>query len=258
MLEKNSCCPSYVALCMWKYIIVVALATSCSPLYVPSTRNVPLFREQGEFQGSVYLTTGVDTQLAYAVTDNIAVMANGSFLSTKISEPEDYTRSHKYVEGGLGFYNVSKNFRTELFAGFGLGKGTSFSQYYFFTQPFSQKDLVATGKYNRIFIQPSIGTNNRNFNLAFTPRISLVDFTEFSSNDNDPANAVVTIKPNEKPRLFIEPALTGKFPLVGNLQGVFQLGLAVPLSGDVFFDYVPLQVSVGIQLNTGSLRTRVY
>ncbi len=53
-------------------------------------------------------------------------------------------------------------------------------------------------------------------------------------------------------------ALTGKVPIAGNLQGVFQLGLAVPLSGDVYFDYVPLQFSVGIQLNTGSLRTRVY
>jgi hypothetical protein len=244
---------------MWKFIVVVAiLATSCSPLYVPATRNVPLFREQGEFQGSIYVTTGIDAQLAYAVSDNIAVMANGSFLSNKISEPDDYTRSNKFVEGGLGFYNVARNFRTELFAGFGVGKGTSFSQYYFFTPSFSQKDLVATGKYNRIFIQPSIGTNNRNFNLAFTPRISVVDFTEFSSNDNKPANATVTIKPDEKPRLFIEPALTGKFPLVGNLQGVFQLGLAVPLSGDVYFDYIPLQFSMGIQLNTGSLRTRVY
>jgi hypothetical protein len=225
---------------------------------VPTTRNVPLFREQGEFQGSVYLTTGIDAQLAYAVSDNVAVLLNGSLLSNKVNEPEDYIRSNKFVEGGFGFYNVSRNFRTELFAGFGLGKGTSFSQYYFFSQAFSAKDLVATGKYNRIFIQPSIGTNNRNFNLAFTPRLSLVDFTEFSSNDNDPANAVVTVKPTEKPRLFIEPALTGKFPLAGNLQGVFQLGLVTPLSGDVFFDYVPLQVSVGIQLNTGSLRTRVY
>jgi hypothetical protein len=139
-----------------------------------------------------------------------------------------------------------------------LGSGTSFSQYSFFTPSFGQKDLVATGKYNRIFIQPSIGTNSRNFNLAFTPRISIVDYTEFSSNDNDPMNAVVTIKPDEKARLFIEPALTGKFPLAGNLQGVFQLGLAVPLSSDVYFDYIRLQVSVGIQLNTGSLRTRVY
>jgi hypothetical protein len=259
MLVKNSCCLSYVAHCMWKFIVVVALlATSCSPLYVPATRNVPLFREQGEFQGSVYLTTGIDAQLAYAVSDNIAVMGNGSFLFNKVTEPEEYTRSNTFFEGGLGYYSVSKKSRIELFAGYGFGSGTSFSQYYFFTPYFGQKDLVATGKFNRIFIQPSIGTNGRDFNMAFTPRISIVDFTEFSSNDNDPVNSVITIKPDEKPRVFIEPALTGKVPIAGNLQGVFQLGLAVPLSSDVFFDYVPLQFSLGIQLNTGSLRTRVY
>ncbi len=243
---------------MRKFSVLLLIATSCSPLYVPSTRNVPLFREQGEFQGSVYVTNGIDAQLAYAVSDNIAVMANGNYLSSKIEQPENYTRSNTFVEGGLGFYSSTRKFRTELFVGYGMGKGTSFAQYYFFTQDFGQKDLVATGKYNRIFIQPSIGTNNRTFNLAFTPRISLVDFREFSSNDNNPAIPILVIKPDETPRLFIEPALTGKFPLVGNLQGVFQLGLAVPLSGDVYFDYVPLQLSVGIQLNTGSLRTRVY
>jgi hypothetical protein len=117
---------------------------------------------------------------------------------------------------------------------------------------------VATGSYSRIFIQPSFGQNNRRFNLAFSPRISLVDFSEFSSNDNNPALAVETVKPDEKPILFIEPALTGKFPLVGNLQGMFQLGLNVKMSPNEYFDYVPLQFALGIQLNTGSLRTRVY
>jgi len=243
---------------MRKFIALLLLATSCSPLYVPTTRNVPLFREQGEFQGSVYVTTGIDGQLAYALTDHVAVMANGSYLSDKVTEPEDYTRTNRFVEAGLGYYNVTRQFRTELFVGYGIGEGTSFAQYYFFTPYFSQKDLVATGKYNRIIIQPTIGTNNRKFNLAVTPRVSIVNFTEFSSNDNDPMNAVVTIKPDEKPQLFIEPALTGKFPIVGNLQGVFQLGLSFPTAVDVYFDYVPLQLSVGIQLNTGSLRTRVY
>lgn len=243
---------------MRKLIVLLLLATSCSPLYVPTTRNVPMFREQGEFQGSVYITTGVDAQLAYALSDNLAVMANGSYLSDKVTEPEDYTRSNRFAEAALGYYNVTRKFRTELFVGYGIGEGTSFAQYYFFTPSFGQKDLVATGKFNRIFIQPTIGTNSRNFNLAFTPRFSIVDFTEFSSNDNDPINAVVTIQPDEKPQLFIEPTLTGKFPIAGNLQGVFQLGLGIPTSGDVYFDYVPLQLSVGIQLNTGSLRTRVY
>jgi hypothetical protein len=234
------------------------LATGCSPLYVPTTRNVPLFREQGEFQATVIASTGAEVQTALAITDNIAVMVNGSFLRQKISEPESYTRSHTFVEGGIGYYKANRRSRIEIFAGYGMGKGTSFSQYYFFT--FGQQDLVATGTYNRIFIQPSFGQNNRRFNLAFTPRISLVDFSEFSSSDNGrfPTQTIKVDDLDEKPRLFIEPALTGKFPLVGNLQGMFQLGLNVKASSDLYFDYVPLQFALGIQLNTGSLRTRVY
>jgi hypothetical protein len=239
------------------FFLLGLLAFGCSPLYVPNTRNVPLFREQGEFQASVIASNGAEVQTALAITDNIAIMANGSFLRQKISE-QDYTRSHTFVEGGIGYYKANRRSRIEIFAGYGLGKGTSFAQYYFFRNDFGQKDLVATGTYSRIFIQPSFGQNNRRFNLAFTPRISLVDFSEFSSNDNDPANATVTIKPDEQPRLFIEPALTGKFPLAGNLQGMFQLGLNVKASSDLYFDYVPLQFAFGIQLNTGSLRTRVY
>lgn len=238
--------------------LLVLVATGCSPLYIPTTRNVPLFREQGEFQASVIASTGAEVQTALAVTDHVAVMVNGSILRQKISEPESYTRSHTFVEGGIGYYKANRRSRVEIFAGYGLGKGTSFAQYYFFTNDFGQKDLVATGTYSRIFIQPSFGQNNRRFNLAFTPRISLVKFSEFSSNDNNPALDTKTIKPNEKPQLFLEPALTGKFPLVGNLQGLFQLGLNVPADSDVFFDYVPLQFAIGIQLNTGSLRTRVY
>ncbi|MBN8576403.1 MAG: hypothetical protein J0L66_05640 [Cytophagales bacterium] len=235
------------------------VAVGCAPLYIPTTRNVPLFRERGEFQASVIVSNGVEAQTAVSLTDNIALMANTSILRQKISEPESYTRVNSFSEAGLGYYKVNRRSRLEIFAGYGFGSGTSFAQYYFFANSFGgQQDLVATGKCRRFFIQPSYGQNNRRFNLAFTPRFSVVNFYEFSSNDNTPTNPTVTVMPDEKPRLFLEPALTGKFPLAGNLQGMFQLGLNVRLSGDGFFDYVPLQVALGIQFNSGSLRTRVY
>lgn len=243
---------------MRKFFLALLLLSSCAPqIYVPNTRNTPLFREQGEFQGTVTVTTGLEGQLAYALSDHVAIMANGAFLKDEKPE-QDYTRKHRFVEGGLGYYTAARNYRMELYAGYGAGEGTSFAQYYFYTPYFGQKDLVATGKYTRIFLQPTYGTNNRGFNMAFTARLSLVDFSEFSSNDNNPSNPVVTIEPDEKPQFFFEPAITGKVPLVGNLQGIFQLGVNVNLPNQAYFDYVPVQFAIGIQLNTGSLRTRVY
>lgn len=233
------------------FLFLVVLASACAPTYVPNTRNVPLFAEAEEFQGSVYVTTGLEAQLAYALTDHLAIMGNYSLLSEKNSA-QKYTRKNNYYEGGLGYFNAGRSRIIEVFAGFGQGNGTAEAQYNFFFPFHGQADVLNDYKYQRLFIQPSIGTNNRKFNIAFTPRISLVDFTQFKSS-------LATIKPDEKAILFVEPALTGKFHLMGNLKGVFQLGLNVGVASDVYFTNVPLQAAFGIQLDVGNrLRTRVY
>ena len=104
----------------------------------------------------------------------------------------------------------------------------------------------------RLFIQPSVGTNNRDVNLIFTPRLAWMGFSEFTRDDTG-----VTVKPDEKAQFFIEPAGTLKFRLTGNIHALLQLGVALPI-GDSYFDYQPLQGIVGLQIDTGGMRTRVY
>jgi hypothetical protein len=237
-----------------RYLLVLLLAAACSPIYVPNTRNVPLFKDGGEFQASVYGTTaGGDAQIAYAVSDHVAVIGSYSYGTQNQTNPgtkEQFTRKNSYGELGLGFYKVKRHSRLEIFGGYGIGKGTTHDQYSFFGL---DNDVVATGTFNRIFIQPSIGTNNRNFNIAFTPRIAMVKFTDFTTD-------VKSVKPSDGYQTFIEPAVTGKFHLVGNLHGVFQLGLDVPVKSDaVYYEYMPAQFAVGIQIDTSNrLRTKVY
>ncbi len=230
--------------------LLLLILAACSPIYVPNTRNAPMFREQGEAQISGYLTSGgFEAQGAFALTDHIGAIGSYAFGSAQRTNP-DYTRKNSYGELGLGLYDRSKSMRYEVYVGYGMGSGTSYDQYYFFNSTLGNQTLVSDAKMNRIFIQPSLGTNNRDFNFIFTPRFSWVDYTEFSS-------AGVTVKPDEKAVIFIEPAATGKFRLKGNLHAIFQLGLTVPV-GDSFFDYQPMQAAVGIQIDTGGLRTRVY
>jgi hypothetical protein len=237
-------------------LILVVFVSACAPTYVPNVRNVPLFSEGGEFQGTVYVTTGIEAQLAYAVSDNVALMGNYSRLKEK-NTAQGFTRENNYYEGGLGYFKNTRSRRFELFGGYGIGNGTGLGQYNFFFSTFGQQELVTDYNYSRIFIQPSIGTNNRKFNIAFTTRFSLVDFSKFTASTA--TIAATTVKPNENPHLFIEPSLSGKFPLVGNLNGVFQLGLNVAMPSDVYFTFVPVQVAFGIQLQLGDrLRTRVY
>ncbi|MEK6780965.1 MAG: hypothetical protein AABY93_04635 [Bacteroidota bacterium] len=245
-----------------RFIILLVLAASCAPIYVPTTRNAPLFRGAGEFQASGYLTTGLDFQAAYAVTDHIGLTGGYSWLSQNQELPPDepepsFQRKNNFAEIGLGYYKSTRSMRFELYGGYGMGKGTSYDNYYFFFEDFGANGLVATGKYQRYYLQPSIATNKKKFNLAFTMRVSAVEFSEFSSDGF--TTTTVTKNPDEPLHFFVEPALTGKFPLTGNLYGVFQLGVNGAIPSEVYFDYVPLQFSVGIQLKAGgSLRSRVY
>ncbi len=233
-------------------ILLVAAATSCAPVYLPNTRNTPLFRGAGEFQGSVWLGSGLNGHLAYAMTDHVAVLGNVSFVSSAENRQSggqqfDFTKTHLFYEGGLGVFGRNRAARYELFAGYGMGQGNSLANYGFF----GTAAVVADGKYTRIFVQPSIGTNNRKFNLAFTPRISLVDFSEFK------ADTRVHV-PSEGPQLFVESALTAKFPIKGNLHGMFQAGLNVPVPSEVYFEFPNFQFGFGVQVQLGGLRTRLY
>jgi len=238
-----------------RYLIVLALAlSSCAPLYLPATRNAPLFDEGGEAQFSGYLSgAGLEAQAAYALTDNIAITGSYEYASQKkTSNNVEYTRKNNYAEFGLGLYNTTRSLKWEVLAGYGFGEGTSSDVYYFFAQEFGQgAETVATGKMTRIFFQPSIGTNNRSTNLSFTPKVSWVDYSEFTSG-------TVTEMPTEDPIIFLEPAVTLKFHLAGNLFMVGQIGFTLPLAGEPYFKYQPLSASMGIQIDTGGLSTRVY
>ena len=236
---------------MRHFLFLLLCLSACAPTYVPNVRNVPLFAESGEFQAAVYITTGIEAQAAYSITDKFAILGDYSHLREENSA-QGFTRKNDFYEVGLGYFNAKRSSRFDFFVGYGQGKGTGQGQYDFFYSYFGQAEIITDYKYQRIFIQPSFGTNNRNFNIAFTPRISMVDFAEFTSSS-------ITVKPTENLHFFFEPALTGRFRLAGNLNGIFQLGLNVAIPSDVYFTHVPLQAALGIQLHVGNrLRTRVY
>jgi hypothetical protein len=237
-----------------RYTPLLLLFVSCTTVYVPNTRNTPLFREQGEAQISGFITSGgLEGQGAYALTDHLAVIGSYTYgkqttTNSTANPPIEYDWKNSFAEIGIGYFDRSRSARYELFAGYGIGEGTSLDQYSFFGL---NNNVVATGKRSRIFVQPSIGTNNRNFNIAFTPRLCYVNMSEFTT-------AVASAKPKDSGQFYVDPAFTAKFRLAGNLHGLFQLGLTVPVPGEVFYEFSTMQVALGIQIDTGGLRTRVY
>ncbi len=232
----------------WSVLSVqfVLLLVGCAPVYVPNVRNAPLFTKAGEFQGSMMYGTGdLDVQAAVAVTDNFALMGNYSYgnRNTDSMKQTDYHK-HQFYEGAIGYYKNDKSFCFEVFLGYGKGEASSYGYYSIFS---TTNDQLAKGKYTRIFLQPSFGFNKKVVNVAFTPRVSWVDFTEFSSSLN-------TNKIDPSPRVFFEPAVTAKFNFLDNrFFGTVQVGVSTPINGDVIFDYERINISTGLGIRLGGL-----
>jgi len=86
--------------------------------------------------------------------DHIGVMAN--YLYANYDE-RDSERTHQTGEIALGYYRTfNERWRFEVFSGYGLGKGHAFDSSSFLCFRTARE---AAGKYQKIFIQTSIGLN---------------------------------------------------------------------------------------------------
>jgi len=146
---------------MKRFLMLLAtpiLLQSCSSMYIPSVRSIPLLENKGEFQGEAGVSVNsVYVNGSYAFSDNIAAaisgnMSYGNFsdyydLYTSKSEPERgvggfYTPihdskgqfNHRYGEVSVGKINMlpsSTSRRLELFGGAGIGRATDVDLDYF-------------------------------------------------------------------------------------------------------------------------------
>ena len=195
-------------------LLLIALALSmfsCKVMYVPNAQNVPLMKEKNDLKASVGLE---DVQVAYAVTDNIGVMANGFYKKsdwtiTSGTRNNKYFSSRTLFEGGVGYFKpLSGNTVFETYAGGGMGH----VQYNY--------DLMDDGALQeanefgvnmvRFFIQPAIGVQKETFGFAFSSRFAGVSFAEPDTLNYTPAQLAEEDIDNLSGDLymFIEPCLT--------------------------------------------------
>jgi hypothetical protein len=86
-------------------------------------------------------------------------------------------------------------------------------------------------------------------NVSFVPRISLVDFTEFSSE-----KSVSPYIADDDPKIFLEPAVVGRVNLAKNrMFFTFQSGFSIPVS-KTYYEYRPFYVSTGIGFRIGGMK----
>ncbi|MDD4150901.1 MAG: hypothetical protein PHE33_12825 [Bacteroidales bacterium] len=216
------------------FITTVFILNSCAPLYVPNVVNAPMLREKEELNVSGHLgISGFDAQGAYAVTDNFALMVNGSYLNSTSDSTSNYHK-HIFVEAGIGYYKpIKKHFIFDVYGGYGIGKIHAFS-----TGLFS---AYSNTYVNRFFVQPSFGFTSSYFEAAITPRSVVV----FANDKTKPMTG-----------FFIEPTLILKAG-APNLKFVAQLGLSFLINKyENDFDYQPFIVSIGLQYSLRGVETK--
>jgi hypothetical protein len=223
-------------------VVLLLITTSCAPVYIPNLRNAPMFQKGGEVQGSFQVGNGLEVQGAWAINNNLGIMGNYSYLRRDdVDNTKDYRR-HTFFEGALGYFKNSNEGSTfEVFAGYGKGEGSSYDEYFFN----SSAQVQASGKYERYFIQPTIGFNKKAFHGGFVSRFSFVDFKEFSDG--------TTTYVDEKSGIwFFEPAFVGKINTADNrVFFTFQTGLSLPLLRDNYFDHRTFTTGIGIGFRLG-------
>lgn len=215
--------------------------TSCSPvLYSTTGQNVPLFHQKGEVALSYGISTaynfnawddmslGVNAQAAVAVDSAVALIGGFYWLQ----EEDVWSGSGRYFDLGAGLfkYNPRGHFVGEIFMGAGLGSIKNSSE------TDEGKEYFNT-RFYKLFLQPSLGMSTKHIELAFTPRIALVN---------------VKVKTNYeyfervKAKVVYEPGVS--FRAGGDqIKFQYQLNYSTLLSGETdYFSVYNLYMSFGV------------
>jgi len=209
----------------------------CAPVYVPNAYHVHQLDDSGDFSGGIYTgTNGLDVQAAYALNNSVFVLGAGSFGNSDYSSEDSY-QSHRYAEGGVGYFKPFNKFgRFELLGGLGFGSSEASSKYFFF----EPNEVTAKGNYSRVFIQANNGMERKHFDIGMALRLAHVSFGEFETTSS--------VYEGSNSSVFFEPML---YVNVGweKVKFVTQVGISDPLIDDLSFGYEPLFFSIGLKGN---------
>lgn len=170
--------------------------SSCRTVYAPNALNVPLLQEKGEVKATIATN---NIQLATAVTEHVGLMANG-YLNTYKSDDKTFKNNGKGAEIGIGYFgHTDQRITYEAYAGAGL--------YNVKMKENTTKTFDADAV--KYFIQPAIGWISPYFEVAVSPRISVVkyaapDIAGYTAEEQS-ANYFNIV--DQKAHAFFEPAL---------------------------------------------------
>lgn len=171
--------------------VVTLMSSGCVRYYYkPNAVNTPLLTEKNQLQAAVAgsssnndanankgRSTLVDVQAAWSPLKHVGVIANYSHFSFRPETPDfihgnQEARAHVLEAGAGGYYALGRHkvkMVTELYLGGGGGSIRS----------------DVNMRFYRLFVQGSIGMRTPWADIAFSPRISRVRYTDFDDGGHD-------------------------------------------------------------------------
>lgn len=200
----------------------IAVLSACnSHIYVPNTVNAPLLKEKHEFKGSI---SPSNLQAAFALSNNIAIMANGQYVSGLRPDLDDNDGDDLFIddnvrggviEGAVGFFkplDERKRMVFDVYGGYGNGSFKTLADGYESDPERNRNNYLLRTHFNKYFIQPGIGLSHPVIEAAFTSRFSLVKFYNVyaaaKAFENDIDRRVNYLNIGSKNRFLYEPAFT--------------------------------------------------
>lgn len=184
------------------------LLYSCSPkYYIPNTQNVPFLTEKGETNLTVAGNANqVEVQGAYAITNGLAVKANGG-LFIPSDEDNGNGGSGKFVELGLGYFKpLEHNFVFEAYGIAGIGSVENHFPSTVADYPQTSGEISATVM--RYGLQTNFGYKRKHFTGGLSSRFVHLNYSNIDGNlifDNTEQTEYLR---DNRSHFLIEPALT--------------------------------------------------
>jgi len=234
-------------------ILISVLFCSCSSIYMPSVPNTPMLTTQGEIAAGAHISLkgNFNFNSAYAVTNHVAVLANGAFMQNEATKKDVKNKS---IEIGGGYFNTfgpDNNRILEIYAGLGSGKSDRL-----FRQ-FDDNDMVIgidhqKANFDKKFIQVNYSSKKRsnlrlfgaNFGLNYGTALRM----SFMNTNNFYRNGV--LQPNED-NIFLEPVFYTRMILSDQVQLQYTSGSNFGLKSRKFLNAGHSVFSVGAVVNLG-------
>ena len=257
-------------------LIIPLLLQSCSSMYIPSVRSIPLLDKKGEFQGEAGASNNsVYANGNYAFTDDIAVSLSGNLSYRNFTDyydigthKDDQSSSrgsfivieiprgsfaHRYGEVSVGKINMlpTTKQKLEVFGGVGMGKATDVDNDY----QYSYKAKNYKANYYSFFGQGNYGiVKHRIVEVGVSLRLA---YSIFNYTANLYGSSVYK---NRFDAFHAEPMAVAR---VGNenFKFVFRVGTNLTFApidakeelaayrgftDDGYLDYTTLHISIGI------------